>query len=116
MDFSKFPILRLEDEQWLLESFSKEQKIDWPEGLGELKDMAIMIMQRKVDELGITEDNLQFATMQRLMRDSEELYVVLARFYRNGDKKRPVTVKMPFDLTKTPTGFKLTVEHFNPEF
>lgn len=109
MNFDTFPIFRTDQKQFL-DSF---QKIDWPEGIGELKDVAIMIMQHKADELGITEDNLQFATMQRFKSDSEELYVVLARFYRNDI---PVSVKMPFDLTRTPTGFKLTVEHFNPEF
>jgi hypothetical protein len=120
MNFTKFPIV-VENKRntpdmvkFTIESFGESQKVDWPEGLGKLKDIAIMIMQRRADQLGMTEDNLHFAHMWRLVEKETgiESYVVLARFYPT-DRNDPVMVKMPFDLIKTPTGFKLTVEHFN---
>jgi hypothetical protein len=106
MDFNKFPVSK----EPFTKTFTDEQKIDWPENLSaRLKSWMILLMQSKADELGITEDNLDFMYMFKL----EDNYGVIARWRKTPD--RPITVKMPFDLIKTAYSWKLTIEeYFSP--
>jgi hypothetical protein len=107
MDFSKFP----RGKPYLVESLSKQQSGDWPEGLGLLKDWLIMLMQTKADQMGITDENLSLMYIYNFGNGSESDYGVLVRWYPEG-KTTPVTMKMPFDLVRTNLGYKATVETF----
>jgi hypothetical protein len=111
MDFNKFPT----GKAIYLPTFSNEQKVNWPEDLGiRLKNWMILLMQSKADELGITDDNLDFMYMFKLKSAEtlEDNYGVIARWRKDPDK--PITVKMPFDLVKTAISWKLTIEEYFP--